>query len=147
MNENKLAFGDHIAELRKRLTRAVIAVVACTAVAFIFHEQILVMLMGPAQGFAEIPNGKPVYLSLTEFISTAMKASLVVGLCVSFPFVLYQIVMFVAPGLTPSERRYLYALVPAAVLAFLLGAFFGYRVLFPPAVNFCSTSAAAWRRR
>ena len=136
MNEPRLSFGEHVSELRRRLTRSVIAVVLCTAVAFVFHEQILVLLMGPAQGFAEIPNGKPVFINLTEFISTAMKASLVVGLCASLPFVLYQMVMFIAPGLTPSERRYLYALVPVSVGAFLLGAFFGYRVLFPPAIKF-----------
>lgn len=136
MSESRLPFGEHVAELRKRLTRAVIAVILCTAVAFVFHEQILVLLMQPAQGFAEIPNGKPVFINLTEFISTAMKASLVVGLCVSLPFVLYQMVMFIAPGLTPPERRYLYALVPVSVGAFLLGAFFGYRVLFPPAIKF-----------
>ena len=98
MSESRLPFGEHIAELRKRLTRSVIAVVVCTGVAFVFHEQILVLLMGPAQGFASIPNGKPIFTELTEFISTAMKASLVAGLCVSFPFVLYQMVMFIAPG-------------------------------------------------
>ena len=136
MSESRLPFGEHVNELRKRLTRSVIAVVVCTGVAFVFHEQILVLLMGPAQGFASIPNGKPIFTELTEFISTAMKASLVAGLCVSFPFVLYQMVMFIAPGLTPSERRWLYALVPAAVGAFALGAFFGYRVLFPPAIGF-----------
>ena len=136
MSESRLPFGEHVNELRKRLTRSVIAVVLCTGVAFVFHEQILVLLMEPAQGFAGIPNGKPVFINLTEFISTAMKASLVVGLCFSFPFVLYQMVMFIAPGLTPSERRYLYALMPAAVGAFALGAFFGYRVLFPPAIKF-----------
>ena len=52
------------------------------------------------------------------------------------PFVLYQIVRFVSPGLNPSERRYLYALMPAVVVAFILGAAFGYRVLFPPAIHF-----------
>ena len=58
------------------------------------------------------------------------------GLFVSLPFVLYQIVMFVAPGLNPKERRYLYILMPVSLLAFVAGAAFGYRVLFPPMVNF-----------
>ena len=110
-----------------------------TATAFVFHQQILRLLMEPAQGFAQIPNQKPRYTNLTEFIGVAMKGSLLAGLLASLPFILYQIVMFVAPGLTPGERRYLYALLPVSFVAFLTGAAFGYRILFPPAVKFLLT--------
>ena len=92
--------------------------------------------MEPAQGFANVPEGKPVYLDLTEFIGVAMKTSLLVGLAGSLPFVLFQIVMFVSPGLSGSERRYLYILMPMSLIAFVAGAAFGYRILFPPAINF-----------
>ena len=91
---------------------------------------------GPAEGFAGIPNQKPIYTELTEFIGISMKVSLLTGLLASMPFILFQVVMFVAPGLTPGERRYLYALLPVSVLAFIAGAAFGYRILFPPAVRF-----------
>ena len=123
-------------ELRRRLIWSAIAVAVTTGAAFAFHERILILLMAPAQGFMEIPNQKPIYTELTEFIGVAMKASLLVGLFAALPFVLYQVVMFVAPGLTAKERRYLYALMPATLLAFVAGAAFGYRVLFPPAVSF-----------
>ena len=92
--------------------------------------------MVPAQGFTEVPNGKPIYTELTEFIGVAMKTSLIVGLFASLPFVLYQVVMFAAPGLNSRERLYLYALLPVSLLAFVAGAAFGYRILFPPAVSF-----------
>ncbi len=95
--------------------------------------------MEPAKGFAQIPNNKPIYTELTEFIGVAFKVSLLSGLFLSLPYVLYQIVMFVAPGLTPKERRYLYLLLPASVLAFAAGAAFGHQVLFPPAVRFLLT--------
>ncbi len=136
MNNKRLPVGLHLVELRRRLTWSVAAVLVCTVVSFVFHQQILELLMKPAQGFAAIPSGKPIYTDLTEFIGVAMKVSLLGGLVLSFPFVLYQIVMFVAPGLSGTERRYLYLLVPGALIAFLLGAAFGYRVLFPPAVEF-----------
>ena len=135
-SESGMSFQEHISELRRRVMYSAIAVFITTVIAFIFHEQILTLLMQPAQGFTDIPSGKPIYTDLTEFISTAMKASLLVGLLAAMPFVLYQMVMFVSPGLNPSERRYLYALMPAVVIAFILGAAFGYRVLFPPAVHF-----------
>ena len=52
------------------------------------------------------------------------------------PFIFYQFVLFVSPGLNPAERRYLYALLPTGILVFGLGAAFGYFVLFPPAIHF-----------
>ena len=127
---------EHLLELRRRLMWSAGCVLLTTVVAFAFHRQILRLLMEPAQGFDALPNGKPIYIDLTEFIGTAMKASLLVGLFASLPFVLYQIVMFVAPGLTPRERGYLYALMPASLLAFLAGAAFGYFILIPPMVDF-----------
>ena len=139
MRGRELPIRQHIAELRTRVTWSVVAVLAGTAIAFAFHQQVLTFLMAPAQGFDEIPTKQPIYTELTEFLGTAMKVSLLAGLVLALPFVLFQAVMFVAPGLTPSERRYLYALLPLSLLAFVAGAAFGYRVLFPPAVKFLLT--------
>ena len=127
---------EHLLELRKRLFYSSLAVIITTAIAFVFHEQILIMLMKPAQGFTNVPGEKPIFTDLTEFISTAMKASLLVGIFASFPFILYQMVAFVAPGLKPAEKKYLYALLPVTLIVFLVGAIFGYLVLFPPAIAF-----------
>jgi sec-independent protein translocase protein TatC len=110
-----------------------------TVVAFIFHQQILRLLMEPASGFPGVPNQKPIYTDLTEFIGIAMKASLLAGIFTSLPFLLWQLVMFVSPGLNPTEKKYLYILMPVSVIIFLLGAAFGYFVLFPPAVKFLIT--------
>ena len=132
----RLSVGMHLDELRSRVTKSVLAVVVTTAIAFVFHRQILLVLMEPAKGFDQTPFEEPVYTQLTEFISIAFKVSLLAGFLLALPFVLYQIVRFIAPGLTPKERRYLYALVPAAILAFIAGAVFGHQVLFPPAVRF-----------
>ncbi len=136
MKDSPLPLKAHLLELRRRMTYAAFSILATTAVALVFHEQILRLLMEPAGQFVEIPGGKPIYTDLTEYIGTAMKASLLVGVFLSLPFVMYHIVMFVSPGLEPRERRYLYALMPATVAAFALGAAFGYRVLFPPMVSF-----------
>ena len=142
MSDDKLPISDHLIELRKRITRSVLAMVITTAVAFVFHEQLLEFLMRPAQGFSQVPNNKPIYTELTEFIGVAFKVSMLAGFVLAFPYVLYQIVMFIAPGLKPNERRYLYILLPGSMLAFAAGAAFGYRVLFPPVVNFLLTFGA-----
>ena len=139
MNDKRVSITQHLLELRRRLMWSAIVVLVFTGIAFVFHQQILKLLMEPAQGFAGIPNQKPIYTNLTEFLGVAMKVSMLTGLLAALPFVLYQLVMFVAPGLTPGERRYLYALLPVSFLAFLAGAAFGYRILFPPAVKFLLT--------
>ena len=136
MTEPNIPIRQHLTELRRRVTWSAAAVLVGTGIAFAFHQQILKLLMGPAQGFAQIPTGMPIYTEMTEYIGVAMKVSMLGGLVLAFPFVLYQMAMFVAPGLTPVERRYLYTLLPVSLLVFLAGAAFGYRVLFPPAVKF-----------
>ncbi|MBN18707.1 MAG: twin-arginine translocase subunit TatC [Chloroflexi bacterium] len=136
MNDNPIPISSHLRELRKRITWSVIVIIISTTIAFIFHQKILETLMGPAQQFSKIPNQKPVYTELTEYIGVAMKVSLISGFSISLPFLLYQLVMFLAPGLSSKEKKYLYILLPISILAFIAGAFFGYRILFPPAINF-----------
>ena len=123
-------------ELRKRVTRAVLAVLVCTGVAVVFHERILRLLMEPARQFVDSPNQAAIFTELTEFIGAVMKVSMLVGIFASLPFILYQVVMFAAPGLSPSEKRYLYVLLPITLIAFVSGSAFGYLVIFPPMVRF-----------
>jgi sec-independent protein translocase protein TatC len=139
VNDRQQPMREHLVELRRRITWSAVSVLVCTGAAFAFHKQILLLLMRPAQGFEGVAAGKPIYTEMTEFIGIAMKVSLLSGVVLAMPFVLYQMVMFVAPGLTPSERRYLYTLLPVSLLVFAAGAAFGYRILFPPAVRFLLT--------
>jgi len=57
----------------------------------------------------------------------------------AFPLLVYQLVMFVSPGLTPKEKRYLYVSMPGIFLAFVAGVAFGYLILLPPAMRFLLT--------
>ncbi len=128
-------FQSHLVELRKRLLIAALAVVATTIVAFIFHPWIIRFLLQPADSLTDIP-GRLVFIDVTEMFGVAMKVSIVTGLVLALPVVLAQIMLFVAPGLTPREKRYLFAFLPAVLLAFAGGVAFGYLVLIPPAINF-----------
>ena len=136
MNNEQIPLRSHLLELRRRVTYSAISVLVTTALAFVFHQQLLKFLMGPAEQFADTPLGKPIYTQLTEFIGIAAKASLLVGIFAALPFILFQVVMFVAPGLNSKERRYLYVLMPVSVLMFVAGSAFGYKVLFPPMIGF-----------
>ena len=136
MNDHQLSLREHLQELRRRLLICVIALVLGTCVAFAFWEDAVELLKRPAQ---ELNDGQGVTLiatQVTESLTTSFKVSLFGGLILAFPVILYQVVRFVAPGLTGQEKRYLLLFIPGAVLAFAGGIAFGYYILTPQALPF-----------
>ena len=137
--ENRLTLREHLEELRKRLFVVAIAMTLGTAVAFVLHREILKLLMEPADDLLSGTGAGLIYTQLTENLGVAMKVSLLSGFILALPVVVYELVMFIAPGLTPRERRYLLMFLPAVVFTFALGVLFGYFVLLPPALRFLLT--------
>ena len=128
-----LTLREHLDELRKRLMYMVLVLVATVVVAFLFREAIFEFLLEPGYGgTGELPQATEVL----ETISIIFKVTLMVGFVGALPFILYQIIMFVSPGLTGRERFYLFMFLPGVLIAFAGGASFGYWVLFPPAFEF-----------
>jgi sec-independent protein translocase protein TatC len=130
---------QHLGELRRRVFFCVIALLVGSAVSFFFFEQIIEILVQPARDLEVGPGGQLIYTEVTELLTTAIKVSFVGGLILASPVILYQVVMFVAPGLTGREKRYLFGSMPAVILAFSGGLAFGYYVLTPPALHFLLT--------
>lgn len=133
------SLSGHLTELRRRLVVSVITLLLATVAAFALHPYILGALMGPARGFESLRENRLVFTQATEMLGVIMKVSLMGGLALSAPVLLYQVVMFVSPGLTSREKRYLYALLPGVMVSFAVGVTFGYYVLLPPALNFLFT--------
>lgn len=129
---------EHLQELRRRLFVVVVALAIATIVAFAFYERIFDILLLPFHRAAG-QEVNPIFTEVPEMLGVTFKVCLMVGLVGALPVLLYQIVMFVAPGLTPRERRYLLAFLPAVMLAFTAGVVFGYFVLIPPALRFMLT--------
>lgn len=136
-NEQPLMY--HLIELRRRLIFCVIAIALGAGIAFGLHKIIISAMLGPASGFSDIAQGKPIFTELTEFIGITMKISILGGLVIALPVIIYHGIMFVNPGITRKERIYIFAGLPVSVAAFLLGVTFGYFVLLPPAINFLLT--------
>ena len=130
-SENGMSFREHISELRRRVMYCAIAVIITTVTAFIFWEHLTEILKHPAPEGTEFIATEP-----TEKLSASFRVSLMAGIFGALPFILYQFVAFASPGLNAVERRYLYALLPAGIVVFAIGAAFGYFVLFPPAIHF-----------
>ena len=130
---------QHLGELRRRVFICVVAVLVGSAVSFAFFEQIIEILVEPARDLNLGTGGELIYTEVTELLTTAIKVSFVSGLILASPVLVYQGVMFVAPGLTGREKRYLFGFMPAVVLAFAGGVAFAYFVLTPPALHFLLT--------
>ncbi len=76
------------------------------------------------------------FVDVTEMFGVMMKVSMLSGFILASPIILLQIILFVSPGLTTSEKRYLYLFLPGVLLSFFSGAAFAYYVLIPPAMDF-----------
>ena len=127
---------EHLRELRRRVLICVIAIIAGSAASFAFYKQIIDFLSRPAYNLESGTRIDLVFIEVTELLTTAVKVSFVAGFVLALPVILYQVVMFIAPGLTGRERRYLFLFLPAALLAFAAGVAFAYYVLTPPALRF-----------
>lgn len=132
---------EHLEELRRRLFIAALGIVVGTVVAFVFHRQVLKLLIQPARNVPSILDSDSplIFTEVTEMLGISMKVSLLGGLILALPLVIYELVMFVSPGLTPRERRYVYFSLPGVTAAFVAGVAFGYFVLIPPALKFLLT--------
>lgn len=81
-------------------------------------------------------NDKLIVTSALEPFSLYVKVSLYAAICLSIPFLLYQIWAFVAPGLYPHERGYVTPFILLSSISFVLGAAFAYKIIFPPAARY-----------
>lgn len=139
--EDGMTLREHLDELRKRLMWAVIFVAVAVGAAFVFRDYILAFLLEPGYGGT---GEVPIATEVLETLSSIFKVTLMAGFIAALPLVLYQVIMFVSPGLTTREKVYVWVFLPAVIVAFLGGAAFAYYVLFPPAYEFLSEFGAEY---
>jgi len=133
-----MSFLDHLEELRRRIIYSLLAVsvgfIACWGYAdrifAIMQQPIMVALQ--RNGIAE----KLVYLNPTEPFNLYLKIGFMAGLFVASPFVLYQVWLFISPGLYRHEKRYVMPFMFSTVGLFLAGGLFGYKMVYPAALDF-----------
>ena len=133
-----MSFLEHLEELRKRIIYSLIAVTVGFFACWNYHEFIFSYVQRPVMdalqrnGMAE----KLVYLNPTEPFNLYLKVAFLAGLFVTSPFVLYQVWLFISPGLYRNEKRYVLPFMFSTVFLFLGGGLFAYKMVYPAALNF-----------
>jgi sec-independent protein translocase protein TatC len=121
----------HLDALRKHLFRAALVLILMTVVAFAFASQIINLLALPVGGIEAL-----VAIDPTEPIGTFMRVALLTAFAVTLPYIILELWLFIAPGLSRDSRIFgLYA-IPIAVIFFIGGMAFAYFVLLPTAIPF-----------
>jgi sec-independent protein translocase protein TatC len=134
--DQEMPLTGHLAELRKRLIRIVLAAVVGFAACYAFSERILDIILLPL--LRVLPPDSPalIFTGPVEPFIVYIKTAALAGFFLASPVIFYQLWAFVSPGLYPKERKYVFPFVFFATLFFSGGALFGYFILFPYIVNY-----------
>lgn len=134
-NEEGMGLLDHLAELRRCLTRACIWAIIGFGACWAFVDPIFDLLVNPL--LAILPAGTHAqYTTLPEAFFTRVYVAFVAGLFLSSPAIFYQIWAFVAPGLYEEEKRWILPIALLSAIFFIAGAVFCYFIVFPFAFSF-----------
>jgi sec-independent protein translocase protein TatC len=125
---------EHLEELRFRLFISGAFVIIGLGISVFFGQDLIDFLKKPAE--ARNPDFQVQFIEPFELFVTYFRVSLLGGLILGMPMIVYQGLRFVSPGLKPNERRWLYGTVFGATVLFLSGAAFAYYVALPPALGF-----------
>ena len=126
----RMSFLEHLDELRKRLIRCVIGMVVGVLIAFIFLNRIFQFVLVPLQ--QALPDGgKFITTEGPEYFILYLKVGLLAGLFVAMPLILWQLWLFIAPGLYAHEKRFAIPFVLFASIFFFMGAAFAHYIAFP----------------
>ena len=133
-----MGFLDHLEELRTRIIYSIVAVAVGFFACWWKVEAIYDIMQRPimdalkANGMSE----KLVYLNPTEPFNLYLKIAALAGLFLTSPFVLYQVWMFISPGLYRKEKKYVVPFMVSTISLFSLGGVFGYKFVYPYALTF-----------
>src|SRR5580698_5553979 len=138
---------EHLEELRKRIIHSGLYLIAAYFVAYGFHERIYKFMQQPITTALQKHHldTQLVYLNPVDVFNLYLKISFMAGAILASPFILYQVWLFISPGLYRQEKRYILPFMTATVGLFLTGAFFGYHYVYPGALNFLIGYGAQFR--
>lgn len=131
----KMSFLEHLDELRRRLVVSISAIVVGFLICLVFIDRIFGFIMRPLQQI--LPDGgRLVYTEPTEAFMLQLKVAGLAGVVLAAPVIMWQLWLFVAPGLYAREKRFAAPFVLFSTLSFVGGAAFSHFIVFPAAWRF-----------
>jgi sec-independent protein translocase protein TatC len=130
-NQSLMTFWEHVEELRKRLLIALLALGIATAASFLFADQVIYLLAEPVGSIDALQS-----IEVTENVAVFMRVALLCGVTISMPVILYELLVFILPGLKKNEKKWVYLAIVFGTLFFLAGAAFAYFVMLPSSLTF-----------
>jgi sec-independent protein translocase protein TatC len=133
-----MGFLDHLEELRKRIIWSIASIAVGFCVCYFWHEAIFAWIQKPIVTIlsAHKMNTQLVYTNPVDPFNMYLKISLIAGIFLASPFILYQVWCFIAPGLYKNERRYVAPFMFSTVGLFVAGGLFAYKAVYPAALTF-----------
>src|SRR5919106_4026413 len=131
----KMSFLEHLDELRKRIVNSAIAIGVGILISFTFINRIYSFLMAPTM--RQLPAGsRLIYTEPGEAFSLYIQLALIVGTIIASPVIMYQVWMFIAPGLYQNEKKLAIPFVLLSTIGFVGGAVFNHFIMFPWMMSF-----------
>jgi sec-independent protein translocase protein TatC len=132
-----MSFLEHLEELRTRIFHALIAIGIGMGACWFYHEQLFALIQKPILDVLKHYGiEKLVFLTPTEPFNLYLKVSALAGVFVTSPYVLYQVWLFISPGLYRKEKKYAIPFMVSTIFLFVAGGYFGYRIVYPAALDF-----------
>ena len=128
--DDEMALSEHIEEFSQRLIFCVVILIITTLVCFADVKEIVRLFQAPAIGvkFLQFAPG--------EYFFASVKISVFCGILISSPLILYQLLLYLIPGLTKNERNIVLPVSFGSGILFLIGLVFSYFFLVPAALRF-----------
>ena len=119
----KMSFFDHLVDLRKRLINSALAIAVGAMVGVSISQKVIGFIVRPMQGALRKMNleDKLIYTSPTGYLNMVISLGIYIGVVLAAPFVLYQVWLFIAPGLYKHERRAVSTFIFSSLFLFVAG--------------------------
>lgn len=132
--EGRMTFLEHLDELRKRITHAVVSLLVGFIVAFAFINRVQAVIYERLT--KDIPGGQLIYTEPGEAFFLLLKMAALTGVLIASPYIMWQVWLFIAPGLYAKEKKLAIPFVISSSALFIGGAAFSHYVVFPAAWTF-----------
>jgi sec-independent protein translocase protein TatC len=131
----KMSFLEHLDELRKRIVQSVLGIAIGVGLGFFFINPIVNFILTPT--WRLLPAGsRMIYTQPGEAFGLYVQIGLIVGVVLASPWIMYQVWLFIAPGLYANEKRFAVPFVLMSTIGFVGGAAFNHYIIFPFMMTF-----------